>query len=117
LAFLIAMGRTWLAVKYFQEMGNENMVFLGAAILASFFGQAVTAIFGDYYDGEWFVWISIYGLAYATFETTERERFNRERESPEQLETFSDDPIEFDWEHRSGTERMDRIGSQDVSRN
>lgn len=117
LAFLIAMGRTWLAVKYFQEMGNENMVFLGAAILASFFGQAVTAMFGDYYDGEWFIWISIYGLAYATFETTEREHFNRERESPEQIETFSDDPIEFDGEHRSVTGRMDRISSQGVSRN
>jgi hypothetical protein len=110
-AFLIAMGRTWWAVKYFQEMGNEKMVFLGAAILASFFGQAVTTMFGDYYDGEWFVWISIYGLAYATFETTERERLNRQRESPEQLETFSDDEVELDWEHRSRTERMDRIRS------
>jgi O-antigen ligase len=111
LAFLIAMGRTWWAIKYFQELGNEKMVFLGAAILASFFGQAVTTLFGDYYDGEWFVWISIYGLAYATFETTERERLNRQRESPEQLETFSDDEVELDWEHRSRTERMDRIRS------
>jgi hypothetical protein len=36
---------------------------------------------------------------------------NRQRESPEQLETFSDDEVELDWEHRSRTERMDRIRS------
>ena len=91
LAFLIAMSRTWLAVKYFQQSKNENMVFLGAAILAAFFGQATTAMFGDYYDGEWFVWLAIYGLVYATFQTVERERFDQECEEDKE---FLDDSVQ-----------------------
>lgn len=90
-AFLIAMARTWLAVKYFQQLGNEKMVFLGAAILAAFFGQATTAMFGDYYDGEWFVWLAIYGLVYSTFQTVERERFDQDCEEDKE---FLDDSVQ-----------------------
>jgi|GEM_PF-1056270 len=97
-AFLIAMGRTWLAVKYFQQLGNEKMVFLGAAILAAFFGQATTAMFGDYYDGEWFVWLSIYGLVYATFETVERERIAEEQEESQEIWANLDREDEFEDE-------------------
>ena len=99
LAFLIAMGRTWFAIKYFQQMGNEKMVFLGAAILSAFFGQATTAMFGDYYDGEWFIWLVIYGLVYSTFERTEQERLIEEQESMErEIEDQDDPPIEGDWD-------------------
>jgi O-antigen ligase len=99
LAFLIAMGRTWLAIKYFQQMGNERMVFLGAAILSAFFGQATTAMFGDYYDGEWFIWLSIYGLVYSTFERTEQERLTDEPEAREwEIEDQDDPPIEGEWD-------------------
>ncbi len=100
-AFLIAMGRTWLAVKYFQQLGNEKMVFLGAAILAAFFGQAVTAMFGDYYDGEWFVWLSIYGLVYATSETVERERLARELEEEHEIldDSVQENDFEFNESH------------------
>jgi fatty acid desaturase len=99
LAFLIAMGRTWLAIKYFQQMGNEKMVFLGAAILSAFFGQATTAVFGDYYDGEWFIWLVIYGLVYSTFEWSEQERLTEEQEAMErEIEDQDDQPIEGDWD-------------------
>jgi O-antigen ligase len=99
LAFLIAMGRTWLAIKHYQQMGNEKMVFLGAAILSAFFGQATTAIFGDYYDGEWFIWLAIYGLVYSTFERTEQERLIEEQESMErEIEDQDDQSIEGDWD-------------------
>jgi hypothetical protein len=102
LAFLIAMARTWLAVKHFQESGNEKMVFLGAAILSAFFGQATMAMFGDYYDGEWFIWLAVYGLAYSTF-SIEAMRFDRELDSEqesfddsEQENEFEDDEIHWD---------------------
>jgi len=99
LAFLIAMGRTWLAIKHYQQMGNEKMVFLGAAILSAFFGQATMALFGDYYDGEWFIWLAIYGLVYSTFEQTERERLIEEQEAMErEIEDQDAPPIEGDWD-------------------
>ena len=100
LAFLIAMWRAWLAIKYFQEMGNEKMVFLGAAILSAFFGQATTAMFGDYYDGEWFVWLAIFGLVYATFEKTERSRMLEEAQEMEREMENQDDELTEDWDSR-----------------
>lgn len=107
LAFLIAMGRTWLAVKYFQELGNEKMVFLGAAILSAFFGQATTAMFGDYYDGEWFVWLSIYGMVYATFVTVEGERLEREWE--EEQDAWEDSEQDDDQEDNENRWSRDPI--------
>lgn len=78
------------------------MVFLGAAILSAFFGQATMAMFGDYYDGEWFIWLAVYGLAYSTF-SIEAMRFDRELDSEqesfddsEQENEFEDDEIHWD---------------------
>lgn len=73
IAFGIAMMRTWSSIGYFQRRGDEKLAFLGAAIIGAFFGQCTCAMFGDYYDGEWFFWLAIYGLVYATFEQSQRQ--------------------------------------------
>jgi hypothetical protein len=57
------------------------------------------AMFGDYYDGEWFIWLAIYGLVYSTFEQTERERLIEEQEAMErEIEDQDAPPIEGDWD-------------------
>jgi hypothetical protein len=56
-------------------------------------------MFGDYYDGEWFIWLSIYGLVYSTFERTEQERLTDEPEAREwEIEDQDDPPIEGEWD-------------------
>lgn len=58
----VAMVRaTWLN----SSAGADGDTFLGAAIFAAFAGQAVTTVFGDYLDGEWFIWLAVFGLSYA----------------------------------------------------
>jgi len=105
LAFAIAMGRTWMSINYFQQRKDEKMVFLGAAIIGAFFGQCTCAMFGDYYDGEWFMWLAGYGLVYATFEQSERDaEIDRELNSDEDeigeedMETESEDGFYIDDE-------------------
>jgi O-antigen ligase len=68
LAFAIASCELMRAIRRSALVGDDHRTFLGAAIVAALASQAVTAVFGDYLDGEWFVWLAIFGLSYAHFD-------------------------------------------------
>jgi O-antigen ligase len=109
-AFGIAMGRTWMSIGYFQRRKNEKMVFLGTAILGAFFGQCTCAMFGDYYDGEWFLWLAGYGLVYATFEQSEREaELDRELYGEEEDLETEDEAEDFSKEFYSDEESKELV--------
>lgn len=61
----LAMFSLFKAVRGTDPVAYEGRIFLGAAILAAFAGQAVCTMFGDYLDGEWFLWLTVFGLSFA----------------------------------------------------
>jgi O-antigen ligase len=65
LAFAIAAWELMRAIRRSALQGTDARTFLGAAIVAALVGQAVTTTFGDYLDGEWFIWLSVWALSYA----------------------------------------------------
>lgn len=64
-AFCIAVVALVRAIWLHSSFADDSGTFLGAAIFAALVGQAVIATFGDYLDGEWFVWLAVFGLGYA----------------------------------------------------
>ncbi len=79
-AFLLASWMTLVAV--WKKQQSEIQVFLGASILAALAGQSVCTMFGDYLDGEWFIWLAVFGLAFTQFE--EDHEFGEDHEDSEE---------------------------------
>jgi putative inorganic carbon (HCO3(-)) transporter len=64
-AILSSLGTLFLSLRKLDPVRQNNTIFLGACIMAAMMGQLVSTCFGDYLDGEWFLWLSSFALAYA----------------------------------------------------
>lgn len=64
IAIAIALITLWLAIRRLSAVEYDTEIFLGACIFASLVSQLVCTNFGDYLDGEWFLWFAVLGLAY-----------------------------------------------------
>ena len=62
---LIASLALVRAIWLHSSLEDDAGTFLGAAIFAALVSQAVITTFGDYLDGEWFIWLAVFGLGYA----------------------------------------------------
>ena len=80
---------------------NERQIFLGAAIVASLAGQAVCAMFGDYLDGEWFLWLGVFGIGYAA--SIEDEQFMINQDGIPDTDLIPEDEVAPDGAGTSAT--------------
>jgi O-antigen ligase len=65
MSFAVAGLALWRAIRHQASIGNDEQTFLGSAIFAALASMAVITTFGDYLDGEWFIWLAVIGLSYA----------------------------------------------------
>lgn len=63
LAFGTAIHALWRQLKVHARSYGEGTLFVAAAVLAALAGQLTCAMFGDYLDGEWFLWLVATALA------------------------------------------------------
>lgn len=59
---IMAVGSSFFALvgslRRLDPIRHTKVTFLGACVMASIFGQLVSTCFGDYLDGEWFLWLA-----------------------------------------------------------
>ena len=64
---IMAVGSSFFALvgslRRLDPIRHTKVTFLGACIMASIFGQLVSTCFGDYLDGEWFLWLATLALS------------------------------------------------------
>ena len=94
-AIFVSATSTVLSMLRLDPSRHEKTNFLGACILAAIFGQLVSTAFGDYLDGEWFLWLAAFGLAYSSAidRLLQAERETEIEESQEYLENDSPDEL------------------------
>jgi hypothetical protein len=51
------------SLRRLDPIRHTKIAFLGACIIAAIFGQLVSTCFGDYLDGEWFLWLTTLALS------------------------------------------------------
>ena len=67
IAMIAACQALWRSLVKRSPFKDPQQTLLGACILGALCGQGVCAMFGDYLDGEWFVWLAVFGLVYDHF--------------------------------------------------
>ncbi|MFN6303001.1 MAG: hypothetical protein ACK42H_12495, partial [Planctomycetota bacterium] len=94
-AIFVSATSTFLSMLRLDPRRHEKTNFLGACVLAAIFGQLVSTVFGDYLDGEWFLWLAAFGLVYSSAidRLLQAERETEIEESQEYLETESPDEL------------------------
>jgi hypothetical protein len=64
---IMAVGTSLFALvgslRRLDPIRHTKIAFLGACIIAAIFGQLVSTCFGDYLDGEWFLWLTTLALS------------------------------------------------------
>jgi hypothetical protein len=67
LAILTSIVSLIMALKKLDPVHQNKTIFLGVCILAAMVGQLVSTCFGDYLDGEWFLWQASFALSFSSF--------------------------------------------------
>lgn len=100
---IMAVGSSFFALVRslgrLDSIRHTKVTFLGACIMASIFGQLVSTCFGDYLDGEWFLWLATLALSLSSIINNND---HDELENALGLQgkgAFQDEVEELDFEH------------------